>query len=139
VTTTPAGLHLPSGAAADDGFALVVTPESVGWGYSSLRVLELAPGDTRTFATGEDELLVLPLAGSCVVECDGKRFELAGRKTVFSGVTDFAYAPRDATVHVSSGTGGRFALPAARAGSRLTARYGPASAVPVELRGAGSC
>jgi len=40
---------------------------------------------------------------------------------------------------ISSPAGGVFALPAARAGRRLPARYGPASGVRVELRGAGSC
>ena len=58
---------------------------------------------------------------------------------MFSAVTDFAYAPREATVTVSSHDGGRFAFPAARARRRLTARYQPAREVPVELRGAGAC
>jgi 5-deoxy-D-glucuronate isomerase len=40
---------------------------------------------------------------------------------------------------VSSEGGGRFALACARAGKRIAPRYGPASAVPVELRGAGAC
>jgi 5-deoxy-glucuronate isomerase len=126
-----------SGDAADDTFSLVVTPETAGWGYSSLRVLQLPPGGTATFATGEDETVVLPLSGACVVECDGERFELAGRRSVFSRVTDFAYVPRDAEVTVSANAGGRFALPAARATRRLPARYGPAEGVSVELRGAG--
>ncbi|MDP9406503.1 MAG: 5-deoxy-glucuronate isomerase [Actinomycetota bacterium] len=133
------GHYLPAGAGAEGDFALVVTPETAGWGYSSLRLLELAAGETRTFATGEDEALVLPLRGACTVEVDGERFDLAGRESVFSGVTDFAYAPREANVTVTSERGGRFALPAARASKRLPARYGPASAVPVELRGAGTC
>ena len=126
-----------SGASAGEGFSLVVTPESAGWQHSSLRVLELGAGGEATFDTGQDEVLVLPLAGSCTVEVDGSRFELTGRADVFSGVTDFAYAPRDAQVRVSSPGGGRFALPAARASRRLDARYAPASGVPVELRGAG--
>lgn len=125
------------GESADAAFSLVVTPESAGWGYSGLRVLELAAVGSATFDTGEDETLVLPLAGSCVVDCDGERFELEGRASVFSRVTDFAYAPREAGVTVTSATGGRFALPAARATRRLAARYGPADAVQVELRGAG--
>jgi 5-deoxy-glucuronate isomerase len=45
--------------------------------------------------------------------------------------------PRDARVTVSSPDGGRFALPGARCARRLTARYGPAEGVSVELRGAG--
>src|SRR5690606_11835036 len=52
-------------------------------------------------------------------------------------VTDFAYVPRDAQVRISSAAGGRFALTGARCENRLPARYGPASGVPVELRGAG--
>jgi 5-deoxy-glucuronate isomerase len=125
------------GEAGDDTFSLVITPENAGWGYSSLRILELPAGGSTTFETGEDEMCVLPLQGGCVVECDGERFEITGRAGVFTRVTDFAYVPRDADVTVSSAAGGRFALPAARANRRLTARYGPAEGVQVELRGAG--
>jgi 5-deoxy-glucuronate isomerase len=114
-----------------------VDPESAGWGYSSLRVLELEPGAQHELATGDSEWIVLPLAGSCTVVCDGETFELAGRPSVFEGVTDFAYVPRDAQVRISSSAGGRFALTGARCENRLPARYGPASGVPVELRGAG--
>ncbi|GAB3451616.1 5-deoxy-glucuronate isomerase [Kineococcus endophyticus] len=132
-----ADLYVPAGASAAGGFDLVVSPESAGWGYSSLRVLTLAPGASRTVATGEDELLVLPLSGSCTVEVDGERFELAGRTSVFDGVTDFAYVGRDSELTVHSAAGGVFSFPGARASRRLPARYGPASGVPVELRGAG--
>jgi len=116
---------------------VVVTPRSAGWSYAGLRIVELAPGDLRSLSTGSDEMVVLPLAGSCVVECDGARFELVGRSDVFSRVTDFAYVPIDAEVRISSAGGGRFALPSARATRRLDPAYGPAEAVPVELRGAG--
>ena len=56
---------------------------------------------------------------------------------MFSRVSDFCYAPRDATVTVTSAGGGVFAIPSARCRRRLPPRYGPAEAVPVELRGAG--
>ncbi len=130
------------GEAGDDTFSLVITPENAGWGYSSMRILELAAGGSATFGTGEDEMCVLPLSGGCVVECvdaDGtrERFEITGRAGVFTRVTDFAYVPRDAEVTVSSAGGGRFALPGARANRRLPARYGPAEEVQVEFRGAG--
>ncbi|HZG91869.1 MAG TPA: 5-deoxy-glucuronate isomerase [Pseudonocardia sp.] len=126
-----------AGQTADGPFSLVITPESAGWGYSSLRVLDLAPGARATFDTGAEEMVVLPLSGGGAVACDGEEFELAGRRSVFSRVSDFGYVPRDATVTVSSASGGRFALPGARCDNRLTARYGPAEKVPVELRGAG--
>jgi 5-deoxy-glucuronate isomerase len=130
-------LHLRHGETADGAWSLVVTPEQAGWAYCGLRVLELAPGGTHSFATGPDELLVMPMEGGAVVECESRRFELTGRDGVFGGVTDFAYVPRDAEVRVSSVAGGRFILPSARATSRLEPAYGPAEGVPVELRGAG--
>ncbi|TDD68842.1 5-deoxy-glucuronate isomerase [Actinomadura rubrisoli] len=120
-----------------------ITPDGAGWTYSGLRVLTLGPGEEAELPTGGAETLVLPLAGSCDVTIGvpadevAVTFELQGRRDVFSRVTDFAYAPRDATVLVSSREGGRFALPSARCENRLPPRYGPAENVPVELRGAG--
>jgi 5-deoxy-glucuronate isomerase len=131
------GAHLPHGTAADGAFSLAITPESAGWGFSGLRVLELAPGAAQVHDTGEEELIVLPLSGACTVTVDGETFRLGGRDDVFSAVTDFLYVPRDARVEVASHGGGRFALPASRADRRLKTRYVPAHGVPVELRGAG--
>jgi 5-deoxy-glucuronate isomerase len=102
--------------------------------YTRLRILEL--DGTEAFETGGDELIVLPLGGSCEVTIDGEHFALEGRESVFSAVTDFAYAPRDARVQITGK--GRFALPAAAAANRLAPRYGRAEDVPVELRGAGN-
>ncbi|CAA9293311.1 MAG: 5-deoxy-glucuronate isomerase [uncultured Corynebacteriales bacterium] len=133
------GFHRPAATLARDGWACELTPADAGWAYSGLRVLELAAGRSRTFGTGDAEMLVLPLAGGCDVDCDGERAALAGRPDVWSGPTDFAYLPPGSTVTVSSAAGGRFALPAARAGRRYPFRTRPAAAVPVELRGAGSC
>ena len=133
----PRRWHLPAGACRSGAFAADLSPEACGWSYSSLRVLELPPGGDVSFATGQDEMLVLPLSGACVVTADGQDLVLAGRRDVFSRVTDFAYLPRDAAVTVRSTAGGRFALPGARAARRLPARYGPARNVPVEIRGSG--
>ncbi|GLU48526.1 5-deoxy-glucuronate isomerase [Nocardiopsis ansamitocini] len=134
MSTSP---HLRAGSTAIGAYTTSIDPESAGWGYSSLRVLELAPGQGHELRTGDSEWAVLPLTGSCDVSCDGRSFTLAGRRSVFSGVTDFAYLPRDAIARISSAGGGRFALTGARCATRLEFRYGPASGVPVELRGAG--
>ncbi len=116
---------------------LEITPESAGWGFSGLKVIELAPQEEHTFDTREDELIVLPLTGAATVQADGEQFTLRGRDSVFAAVSDFVYVPRDAHVVVASERGGRFALPSSRAGRRLEARYVAADDVPVELRGAG--
>jgi 5-deoxy-glucuronate isomerase len=115
-----------------------ITPEAAGWTYSGLRVVELPPDGQLELGTGPDEVIVLPLSGSAEVRCGTQHFTLAGRRSVFDRVTDFAYLPRDAEAVVYAADGGRFALPSARASERLAPRYVPADQVPVELRGTGS-
>jgi 5-deoxy-glucuronate isomerase len=136
---TTTSLHLPAGTAAAGPYALEVTPESAGWGHSSLRVLELDAGGSQTIDTGLDEVLVVPLAGGLAVECDGETIQVTGRSGVFAGPTDFVYLPLGSTAQLRSRGGGRFALCGARARRRLPLRYAPAAGVPVELRGAGRC
>ncbi|HSK56313.1 MAG TPA: 5-deoxy-glucuronate isomerase [Jiangellales bacterium] len=136
---TDVRLHLPAGSAGRGPYSLEVTQADAGWGWSSLRVLELLAGGSHRLSTGEEEMVVLPLAGGCTVEVDGDTFELTGRPGVFEGVSDLAYVPRDAEVVITSAAGGRFALPGARCRRRLPARYRPAPDVPVEIRGAGAC
>ena len=132
-------LHRPAGSLAAGRWAVDLDPGRAGWTWASLRVLTLGPGEAETIGTGQAETLVLPLAGSCSVTCGGERLELAGRASVFEAVTDFAYLPRHAEAVIASEAGGRFALPAAVADRDLPFRYGPASGVGIELRGAGAC
>jgi 5-deoxy-glucuronate isomerase len=140
--TRPGGNSGAPGGSGEPAYTTAVTPEGAGWAYSGLRVLALEPGGRVSLPTGDAETLVVPLSGSCTVtvydDAGGPRdFALRGRASVFSRVTDFVYAPRDARVAISSAGGGRFALPSARCDRHLPARYGPAERVPVELRGAG--
>ncbi|MDQ3627880.1 MAG: 5-deoxy-glucuronate isomerase [Actinomycetota bacterium] len=130
-------LHVPAGTSSDETYALRITPEGAGWTYSGLAVLELDAGGAAQVDAAGAETLVLPLSGSCEVTYGQQTFRLEGRESVFGSVTDFAYLPRDAQVSVRSELGGRFALPSARCERVLPFRYGPSSAVPVELRGAG--
>ena len=131
--------HWPAGSAADGPWSVAMTPDRAGWAYAGLRVVDLPPGGSRSLHTGPDEMIVLPLAGSCVLRCEGETLELAGRPGVFDAVSDFGYLPPAARAEISSAGGGRFALPAARAARRFPVRYGPAGGVRVELRGAGTC
>ncbi len=120
-------------------YSVAITPESAGWDHCSLHVLELAPGQSHRADTGGEEVVVVPLSGSCAVASGGESCELAGRDSVFDGPSDFAYIGRDSSFTVASVTGGRFALGGARAERHLPFRYGPRSGVEVELRGAGNC
>jgi len=130
--------YLPAGSAEADPYEVAVTPDSAGWGYSSLRIVGLGPGDRHDLVTGEDEVVVVPLSGSATVEVDGGQFcRLAGREGVFAGPTDVVYVGTDTVLTLGSDGGGRFALCGARTEQALPARHLPAAEVPVELRGAG--
>jgi 5-deoxy-glucuronate isomerase len=128
---------LSSGFTGSGSYEVEVTPESAGWGYSSLKIISLQPAGSQRFQTGSDEVIVLPLNGSVVVEVDDTLCELDGRSSVFDGPTDIAYVGTGKAVTLRSAGGGRFALCGARAQSDLPVRYLAASQVPVELRGAG--
>ncbi len=132
--------HFPAGSTADGRAVVRITPELAHWGYSGLRVLELAAGDVELGDTGGDELVVLPLTGSCTVDTDAGGADLAGRSDVFTGVSDCAYVPRDTAYRISTAGGGRFALASARSQAEgLPFRHVRAEQVKVELRGAGAC
>jgi 5-deoxy-glucuronate isomerase len=154
-TVAPAGLLRPAGSLSgpSDGELVALTAAAAGWTYCGLRVLRLAPGASSTVTTGDSEVFVLPLSGSVTVEigpdADGTadagaaggaveaRYALAGRPSVFTSATDFAYAGRSSRLTLASDGGAEVALPAARCDHRLPPAYGPADAVPVEVRGAG--
>jgi 5-deoxy-glucuronate isomerase len=129
----------PAGVAADAEFDTRVLPGSVeGWAHTGLQVTELTAGESRTVATGGLEYIVVPLRGAATVEVSGQSYDLAGRPDVFSAATDVLYVPRDASFTLTSTTGGRYALCSATARTALPVAYLPASAVPDELRGAGT-
>lgn len=112
---TMCDLYRPAGSLSRGPWSLEITQAEACWSWSSLRVLTLAPGGSHTFETADEEVLVLPLAGSCVLSCAGAEHELKGRVSVFEGPTDFCYAPPGSAVQVVSQVGGRFAVPGARA------------------------
>ena len=103
--------------------------------FTRLRILEL--DGTEAFDTGGDELIVLPLAGSCRVTIDGETFELEGRESVFARGHRLRVRAARARASRSPGRAGSRCPPRPRQ-RRLEPRYGPAEDVPVELRGAGN-
>jgi 5-deoxy-glucuronate isomerase len=132
--------HFPAGSTADGREIVRITPEVARWGYSGLRVLDLAAGEVELGDTGGNEMIVLPLTGSCGVDTDAGGADLAGRADVFSAVTDSAYVPRDTAYRISTEHGGRFALASARSDAEgLPFRHVKADEVQVEIRGAGAC
>ncbi|GAA3216850.1 5-deoxy-glucuronate isomerase [Nonomuraea helvata] len=126
--------YIPYGKAASGPWSVEITPSSAGWTYSGLRVVDLTDAPV-SFDTGEEEMLVLPLSGSCTVTIPDDTFVLTGRASVFDGPSDFAYVPIGTQVTIQGA--GRIALPSARATRALKPRYVAAAEVAVEIRGAG--
>ena len=131
-----AQLFHPAGSTADGGMLVDIDPGLAGWSYCGLSVLDLTAGASTTVATGSAEVAVLPLAGSCTVEVEAKRFDVDGRDNVFAGISGFAYVPIDTEMRITSTTGGEIALCRAEATRRIDPYVVPAKAVAVEVRGA---
>ena len=117
---------LRSGHAGSSPYEVEVTPESAGWGYSSLKIISLESTGSHRFNTGSDEVIVLPLSGSVSVQAGDVRCELDGRSSVFEGPTDAAYVGLGQEVSLQSdpAAGSLFAArvpdpPSRRATSRL--------------------
>jgi 5-deoxy-glucuronate isomerase len=116
-----------------------MTPAKAKWDWTSLRIADLAAGESLEFNTGGEEMLVLSLSGSVDVESGSDHAHVIGRPDVFSGVSDFVYIASGRPVRLSSLTGGRFAVPGARSESSRPFAYQPKGAIEVEYRGAGRC
>jgi 5-deoxy-glucuronate isomerase len=138
----------PFGTAASGEFEVSIDDALDGWTHTSLRVATLAPAGQVTVATGDDDVLVVPLRGGLevtAVDHAGEHHEarLAWRESVFAGPTDVAYVPRGArlTVRNPGVDHVRVALCGAKATKREVPppfRHVAVTDVPVELRGAGT-
>ncbi|HSU36386.1 MAG TPA: 5-deoxy-glucuronate isomerase, partial [Propionibacteriaceae bacterium] len=71
-------LYLPAGSAGSAAYEVEISPESAGWGYSSLKIISLPVAGTDAFETGDDEVIIVPLSGAVSVEADGSHVDLDG-------------------------------------------------------------
>jgi len=131
--------HRKAGSAGREGFDVAIGPREAGWQHTGLYVVTLAPGESRRITGGEFEWLGVALSGQVRVECAGKLVFLVGREGPFAGPTDYAYVPVASRFTITSTSGGRIALPHAKASNSLPFRRIPAEETVVELRGAGHC
>jgi 5-deoxy-glucuronate isomerase len=132
---------LPLGSTARDGWQVVVDDAVEGWAHTVLRVADLGEGGSVDLPAGGWEHVVVPLSGSVAVVSDQGEATLAGRRSVFDGPTDVAYATRDTAFSVSAvGGPARVAVCGARseAAHQPAFRHVAAGEVSVELRGAGA-
>ncbi len=130
--------YFPAGDISRGSDPVAFGPHDAGWTYCGLEVWSLNAGETRDYATEESEIFVLPLSATEVtVRIDDVDYELEGRTSVFSRVSDFLYVGRDTSLTISSVSGGEIALPSAKCERPLPPKIGRAGEVAVEVRGAG--
>lgn len=129
---------------ARGGIVADVTPESAGWGYSGLVVVDLAADTAHEMLLDRDEAVVLLLHGETVriwVQSGDdapQTVELSGRASVFDGPADVVYVPVRSRLSVTAGPGGaRVAIATARATRPRALQVLRGAEAGVDLRGAG--
>ncbi len=115
-----------------------VDAHSAGWRYLSFSVEALRAGDERGFESGDEELALVPLAGSCTVRSGEGEWQVGGRADVFSGLPRSLYLPRDTNFTVHATADAEVAFCGARAEHRREPRPIPPEEVEIEVRGAGN-
>jgi 5-deoxy-glucuronate isomerase len=109
-----------------------VTPESASWSYLHFSVRR------GSFAakTGETEIALVPLSGTCRVEAGGESWEIGARASVFDGMPHALYLPRDTAYRVEGHA--ELAISGARCERRREPLLVRPEEVEVEVRGAGN-
>ncbi|KQX69815.1 5-deoxy-glucuronate isomerase [Angustibacter sp. Root456] len=121
-----------------DGVITSVDPDTAGWDYSGLEVLDFSQSPTFVRSLTATEGVLVPLSAQDVqVSIDGESYLLRGRAGVFAAVSDWVYVPVGSTVELSA-PHGEIALCTARATERLEVVHVDAPDVPVEVRGGGA-
>lgn len=121
-----------------DGVVTSVDPDTAGWRFCGLEVLDFSRSSRFTRSMSATEGVLVPLSAQDVtVRVDGETYTLRGRAGVFAAVSDWLYVPLGSTVELSAGAG-EIALCTARATERLDVVHVAADDVPVEVRGAGA-
>ena len=88
-----------------DGSLLKITPQSAGWEYVAFEVLRLEAGRSVDRRTGNEEVCLVPLSGTCMVSAGDKVWkDVGGRESVFDGPPYAVYLPPDTEYTVEAST-----------------------------------
>jgi 5-deoxy-glucuronate isomerase len=116
----------------------LVTPESAGWRYVGFEVIELGAQPPLSRNTGDTEVCVVVVQGTCTVRsAHGVWADLGGRESPFEGRPDAAYLPPGTEFELTGG--GELALCAAPApNGGADPRVLRGDEIDVETRGFGA-
>ncbi|MFN2512166.1 MAG: 5-deoxy-glucuronate isomerase [Pyrinomonadaceae bacterium] len=126
----------PSSPLSSTGDTIVVTPESTGFDYLTLRVRKMLSGERFSSKTGDCELGMVVLGGRCSVESTaGSWLDFGSRAHVFDGLPHALYLPVETEFTVSANTDCEVAFCFSRAEEKYPARLITPGEVEVEVRG----
>ncbi len=118
--------------------ATSVTPEQAGWRYVGFEVAHLSARERARIETGDRELCLVWLAGSCEVATEGARWPAVGRRaSVFDGLPHAVYAPPNSWVELTAIGDADIAIGSAPASRGARASHIGETDVHTEVRGTG--
>jgi 5-deoxy-glucuronate isomerase len=95
----------------DPDLILSITPEQAGWEYISFQARRLADNQSWSFATNENELVLVNLNGRYTVRSNRGRWSgIGARKNVFEGAAHALYLPRRSKFSITAEESGEFAV-----------------------------
>ena len=95
----------------DPDLILSITPEQAGWEYISFQARRLAANQNWSFASGENELVILNLSGRYNVRSNwGQWSGIGTRKDVFEGAAHALYLPRHSEFTITAEESGEYAV-----------------------------
>lgn len=118
------------------GETLVVTPESTGFEYLTMRIRKLIRGEKFSSETGACELGAVVLGGRCSVKsAAGSWSDFGSRANVFAGMPTALYLPIQTEFTLIAETDCEVAFCFSRAEEKFPARLIKPGEVEVEVRG----
>jgi len=114
-----------------------VDPASAGWEHLNFAVRNLPAGKTWAGSTGENEMAIVLLGGTCRIETDKGNWDTVGhRMDVFHGMPYTLYLPRRTAYTIqSTGPSANLAYGWAAASMDFSPRLITPSEVEIEIRG----
>jgi 5-deoxy-glucuronate isomerase len=132
----PDTLIVHPGSSNDPDLVVEVTPEIAGWDYIHFQLRRLAARRSWSYATGEQELAIVPLSGSIHVESDrGQWSHVGGRNSVFNGLPYALYLPRHTSLTLVAETACEIAVALAPTDQEHQPRLVTPADIEVEIRG----
>ncbi len=86
-------VHSQNPPRGQSGELLRFNREEVGWEWMSFVVRRLAPGETLSLHTPDEEMALVFLGGRCVADWGEGEVSIGGRRNVFDGLSYTLYLP----------------------------------------------